>query len=744
MADTNVVLRAMERGHPSRPAILQAIEELASHKRTTCTTPQVLVEAWAVMTRPQHANGWGLSPAAAQALLDAADSVFDILAADEAAVHAEWERIVRDHDVKGRQVYDARIVAAMRVHGLGDLLTLDKRFRRYGVNAIVPDVPKQTAADPGYPWFADLARTLNSGQSRSVLLHGPTHDLYFDGGRYVPLVPFLTGKCGVGGILQLVYELNGPIRILPAGGADKLRSAWVAWKLGDDPDALTLKALVDRRASDARQRAERQFDSLVSESAGSPTVALEFLRQLTIVSRATQHGRAILPEHLLIWIEAADLMLPGSAGEDITRLNPADRQRVVILRDWFGDPDFQSGGDSVVMMSESRGGVHRLVTALPQVLDVEVATADLDRRRHFLQHFADSAGDDAGRLGDLDALASATAGLSVQALRQLLAGAAYAGERVTPGDVTAKVESFIRGQLGEDVVEFKRPSHSLDDVVGATKLKEFLRDEFIPRVVSSGDDALPGAAVAGPIGAGKTFIFEAVAAELGVPVLTLKNIRSQWFGQTDVLFEQLRRTLTSLGRVVIFVDEADTAFGGLGEGSHETERRLTGKVQQMMSDPVLRGRVTWLLMTARIHRLSPDIRRPGRVGDLIIPVLDPTGQDRLDFVAWMLRKIVDGDPVAAAAELEPDLEATSAAAFASLRSRLKARANRDGPLSIEQVRQVAADFLPPAIGPTRRYQTLQALVNCTRRSLLPDPDATLQEREAWQDELRALEAQGIG
>ena len=228
-----------------------------------------------------------------------------------------------------------------------------------------------------------------------------------------------------------------------------------------------------------------------------------------------------------------------------------------------------------------------------------------------------------------------------------------------------------------------------------------------------------------------------------MPVLVLKNVRSQWYGQTDVLFETLRGVLSSLGRVVIFVDEADTAFGGVGEGAHETERRLTGKVQQMMSDPALRGRVTWLLMTARIHRLSPDIRRPGRVGDLIIPVLDPTGQDRLDFIAWMLRGVVDGDPQSAAREIEPDLAAESAAAVASLRSRLKARANRDGPLTGEQVREVAADFLPPAIGPTRRYQELQALVNTTRRSLLPDPDVTDEAREAWHAELRSLERAGV-
>jgi hypothetical protein len=54
-----------------------------------------------------------------------------------------------------------------------------------------------------------------------------------------------------------------------------------------------------------------------------------------------------------------------------------------------------------------------------------------------------------------------------------------------------------------------------------------------------------------------------------------------------------------------------------------------------------------------------------------------------------------------------------------------------------------ADFQQPAIGPTRRYQTLQALVNCTRRSLLPDPKVTDEQRAMWEQEIRLLEAQGI-
>jgi hypothetical protein len=98
--------------------------------------------------------------------------------------------------------------------------------------------------------------------------------------------------------------------------------------------------------------------------------------------------------------------------------------------------------------------------------------------------------------------------------------------------------------------------------------------------------------------AGKSFIFEAVAAELGIPVLVLKNLRSKWFGETDVIFERLRRCLEALSKVLLFVDEADTQFGGVGQDTHETERRLTGKIQAMMGDSSLRGKVIWLQVYA--------------------------------------------------------------------------------------------------------------------------------------------------
>ena len=195
----------------------------------------------------------------------------------------------------------------------------------------------------------------------------------------------------------------------------------------------------------------------------------------------------------------------------------------------------------------------------------------------------------------------------------------------------------------------------------------------------------------------------------------------------------------ALDKAMIFVDEADTQFGGIDKNAHATARRLTGKIQAMMSDPQLKGRVAWLLMTARIHNLSPDLRREGRVGDLIIPVLDPEGKDREAFIRWSVSGVyknkISADVIN---QLKIITAEYSAASYASLRSDLQAEGNE---LSLDQVIQVAEDRILPNVGIIRRYQTLQALINCTRKSLLPQSYSP-QLRVEWETEIQHLERSG--
>ncbi len=60
---------------------------------------------------------------------------------DDHRVHERWRELVRAHAVSGRQVHDARIVAAMDMSGIDTIVTKNARdFRRYDwIRAVDPD-----------------------------------------------------------------------------------------------------------------------------------------------------------------------------------------------------------------------------------------------------------------------------------------------------------------------------------------------------------------------------------------------------------------------------------------------------------------------------------------------------------------------------------------------------------------------------------------------------------------------------
>ena len=603
---------------------------------------------------------------------------------------------------------------------------------------------------------------INSGTSRSLVLSGNIHDLFFlkeeERTDYIPIVPFLTHSWDIHGFILIVYELNGPIRFAQDTEREKVERVFNRWRgiteadtdIDAPPSTSRGRESMIGSLDTAIEPPNASFSQYMTDAIGSPTLALELLRQFCLLSRSTNSDdEKFLSEKLIILIEAADMLLPEG---EIRSLSVQDRHRVSIVQDWISDSNFMNGNDTVIFITESPSLLNSRIIRLPQVVNVEIPAPEMSERQHFISWFNNTPQLIAKPLnlwGTQAQLAMLTAGLSIQALRQMLLYACYSGEKLQPEDVIEKVSEFIQTQLGEDVVEFKKPAHSLKDIVGNRKLVDFLKTQLIPRITSTGPDAIPGMSVCGPIGSGKTFIFEGLAGQLDIPVLVLKNIRSMWFGQTDVIFERLRRLLMALVKVLIFVDEADTQFGGVGRDAHSTERRLTGKIQAMMSDPQLRGNITWLLMTARIYNLSPDLRREGRVGDIVVPVLDPSGEDREDFLRWTIAK-VSSSPFSEE-EIERLLKVTedySAASFASLRSDLeaasliKANAETTGELTVDEIIAVAEDRILPNIGPIRQYQTLQALLNCTRKSLLP-VDYSPEIRESWVKQIAQLEAIGV-
>ena len=319
-----------------------------------------------------------------------------------------------------------------------------------------------SVAQHTHGFFAKLARTINLGKSHSIFLTGNVFDMFYDGADWVPLMNFLIKKSAVEpsknvrGVSQVVYEVNRQVRVV--NGGDQVRSMWNNFKnvsaprQGQDPDA-------------------NDFDVLCKQTHENPTLAMEFLRQLTICSRELKFDR-----DLLIIIEGGEMLLPAG---NYSSLSWPDRRRIAVLQDWFSDPKFVNGHDSVILLAESRSLIHPMVANLPQVISIEVPSPNREDRRLFSVCMTNK-----------EWFVDMTAGLSLQAYRQLLLE-----DKLDANAVVEKVEEFICSQLGDDVVEFKRPSHGLKDIVGFAQLKKFIKDELIPRFQATGEEALPGAAV---------------------------------------------------------------------------------------------------------------------------------------------------------------------------------------------------------------------------------------------------------
>lgn len=137
LLDTNILVRWVQQNDPGFALVDAATQHLQQSDAELCYTSQNLGEFWNVLTRPISRNGYGYSPVVADRKALGIESQLRLLP-DTPAIHAEWRKLLVQHSVSGIQVHDARLAAAMSVHGVRKILTLNTRdFVRFsGIEAI--------------------------------------------------------------------------------------------------------------------------------------------------------------------------------------------------------------------------------------------------------------------------------------------------------------------------------------------------------------------------------------------------------------------------------------------------------------------------------------------------------------------------------------------------------------------------------------------------------------------------------
>lgn len=139
LVDSNVLLRWVKPDHGDYPVIVSATEAILRREGILCYTSQNVAEFWNACTRPLDRNGYGLSPQDTDRKAKFFEERLRFMP-DSGAVHEEWRKLLIVHNVSGVQVHDARLVAAMHVHGVKRILTFnDRDFARYtDIDALHP------------------------------------------------------------------------------------------------------------------------------------------------------------------------------------------------------------------------------------------------------------------------------------------------------------------------------------------------------------------------------------------------------------------------------------------------------------------------------------------------------------------------------------------------------------------------------------------------------------------------------
>ena len=130
--DTNILLRFLNRADLDYVVTRAAVRIIKARGDDVTTAAQNIAEFWNVCTRPITVRGGlGLSVEATEMRLRLLERHFPVLP-DSPAIYETWKALVLTHKVRGLNVHDARLVAAMMTHGVTHILTANaKDFQRY-------------------------------------------------------------------------------------------------------------------------------------------------------------------------------------------------------------------------------------------------------------------------------------------------------------------------------------------------------------------------------------------------------------------------------------------------------------------------------------------------------------------------------------------------------------------------------------------------------------------------------------
>lgn len=246
--------------------------------------------------------------------------------------------------------------------------------------------------------------------------------------------------------------------------------------------------------------------------------------------------------------------------------------------------------------------------------------------------------------GLLDEMSTAFKGLSEAEIRDLLSLAVS-----SDGELTRKSLQLIFDQkqqmiLKAGILEMVPLKESIDDIGGLENLKEWLRKKEavlknIKKATEFGVTMPKGVLIAGVPGCGKSLSAKAAGKLFDVPLLRLDmgRLMGKYVGESEENMRKAIRLAEVISPCVLWVDELEKAFAGIGCGGNGSEvtTRLFGAFLTWMQD---KTSPAFVVATANdITRLPPELMRKGRFDEIFYVAL-PNQEERRRIFEIHLRK----------------------------------------------------------------------------------------------------------
>lgn len=400
-----------------------------------------------------------------------------------------------------------------------------------------------------------------------------------------------------------------------------------------------------------------------------------------------------------------------------------DRTSLVYLSRWSHDPIFLSADFTTVLITENLADLNKTLVQNPYTTEIKIDIPVEKDRLEFI--LFDTKEDNFKAISKVkpEVIAQQTAGLNYINIRSVLSNARENKDVITFESLTQAKKELIEAEA-YGLLEFIETPYNLDNVAGHKQVKIHLRNA-VKALKEGRQDVMPmGYLVCGPVGTGKTFMVTCFASEVGIPMVKLKNFRSQWQGVTEGNLEKILSLLKAMSPVAVMIDEADAYLGDRhASGDSGVSNRVFSQIATFMSDTDNRGRIIWFLMTARPDLMPIDLKRQGRAEEHLALFPPYTQEERIELFEAMKKKTrLHLTETYIPALIEQGLKTFSGADMEAALTRAKFRAAAEGKKNVtpETLDAALADFIPPTYPEEVELQTLNAVIECTSKELLPE------------------------